>query len=58
MKETPVTQTIEKAMVEIQTIAADLSQTNTNKLASDLWNLKSKASALRSFILNKVVRLA
>ena len=54
----PVTQTIEKAIVEIQILANDLDQTNIDKLATDLWNLESKASALRSFILNKVVRKA
>jgi len=54
----PVTQTIEKAILDIQILASDLDQTNTDKLATDLWNLESKASALRSFILNKVIRKA
>ena len=55
---TPVTQTVDKAILDIQILASDLSQTNTDKLATDLWNLESMASALRSFILNKVVRTA
>jgi hypothetical protein len=55
---TPVTQTVEKAILDIQILASDLDQTNTDKLATDLWNLESKASALRSFILNQVVRTA
>jgi len=58
MKVSPVTQTIEKVIVEIQDLANDLNQTNTHKLATDLWNLESQASALRSFILNHVVRKA
>jgi hypothetical protein len=55
---TPVTQTSEKALLDIQILASDLDQTNTDKLATDLWNLESKTSALRSFILNKVIRTA
>jgi hypothetical protein len=55
---TPVTQTVEKAILDIQILARDLDQTNIEKLNTDLWNLESMASALRSFILNKVVRTA
>jgi len=55
---TPVTQTVEKAILDIQILAGELDQTNTDKLATDLWNLESKISALRSFVLNKVVRMA
>jgi hypothetical protein len=55
---TPVTQTVEKAILDTQILATDLDQTNTKKLATDLWDIEQKASALRSFILNKVVRLA
>jgi hypothetical protein len=58
MKKTPVTQTIEKSILDIQILASDLDQTNTDKLNSDLWKLESKASALRSFILNRVIRTA
>jgi hypothetical protein len=42
-----------KAIIEIQTLADSLDSTNTDKLATDLWNLESKASALRSLILRK-----
>ncbi len=49
----PVTQTVDKAILDIQILASDLDQTNTDKLESDLWNLESMASALRSFILNQ-----
>jgi hypothetical protein len=55
---TPVTQTIEKAILDIQILAGDLDQTNMDRLNTLLWDLEQKASALRSFILNKVVRLA
>ena len=58
MKTKPVTQTVAKAILDIQILASDLDQTNTDKLETDLWNLESKASALRSFILNKVIRTA
>jgi hypothetical protein len=58
MKLTPVTETIQKIIFEIQDLANDLDQTNTDKLESDLWKIESKASALRSFILNHVVRMA
>ena len=54
----PVTQTIEKAIIEIQALAESLTSTNTDKLTTDLWNLESMASALRSFILNHIVRKA
>jgi hypothetical protein len=53
MKQTPVSQTIEKAILEIQFLASDLDQTNTDKLNSDLWNLESMASGFRSLILRK-----
>ena len=55
---TPVTQTVSKAILDIHILASDLDQTNTDKLATDLWNLESQASALRSFILNHIVRTA
>ena len=58
MKKSPVTETVDKAINEIQAIAESLESGNTNKLATDLFNLESKASALRSFILNKVIRMA
>jgi hypothetical protein len=58
MNKTPITQTLAKAILDIQILASDLNQTNTDKLESDLWHLESKASALRSFILNKVIRTA
>lgn len=54
----PVIQTIEKAILDIQILAGDLDQTNMDRLNTLLWDLEQKASALRSFILNKVVRLA
>jgi len=53
-----IKQTIEKAILDIQIQASDLDQTNTDEMESDLWKLESKAGALRSFILNHVVRTA
>ena len=58
MKKPPVNQTVDKAINEIKALANNLDSVNTNKLASDLWDLESKASALRSFILNKAIRTA
>ena len=58
MKKTPVNQIVDKAIIEIKALADSLDSVNTNKLASDLWDLESKISALRSFILNKIIRKA
>ena len=58
MKKTPENQIVDKAINEIQALADSLDSVNINKLASDLWDLESKASALRSLILNKVIRVA
>jgi hypothetical protein len=58
MKQSPATQVVEKAIADIQALAQGLDAANTNKLNNDLWDLEQKASALRSFILNKVIRLA
>jgi hypothetical protein len=58
MKKDAVTKTVDKAINEIQALADALDSTNTDKLATDLWNLESKASALRGFILNRVIRMA
>jgi hypothetical protein len=55
---TSITQVIEKAIPDIQINAGDLDPANTDKLTTDLWDLERKASALRSFFLNKVVRMA
>jgi hypothetical protein len=41
----PIPETIEKAILDIQILAGNLNQTNTDKLNSDLWNLESKISA-------------
>ena len=61
MKNTPataVTETIAKVILEIQILASDLDQTNTDKLRSDLCEIEDVSSALRTFILNHVVRKA
>jgi hypothetical protein len=58
MKKIPENQIVDKAINEIQALADSVDSVNINKLASDLWDLESKASALRSFILNKVIRVA
>jgi hypothetical protein len=58
MKKTAATQTVDTAIDEIKTLVDSLDSTNTNKLATDLYALESKASALRSLILNKVIRTA
>jgi hypothetical protein len=54
----PITQTIEKVIIEIQDLANDLDSINTDKLASDLRDLESKISALRSFLVDHIVRKA
>jgi hypothetical protein len=58
MNMTPEKQVVEKAIIEIMDIADSLDSTNIDKLATDLWNLESKASALRSFILAHIIRMA
>jgi hypothetical protein len=58
MKKTSVNQVVDKAINEIISLAENLESVNVNKLATDLWDLESKAGALRSFILNKVIRTA
>ena len=58
MKKSPENQTVEQALEEIKALAEKMDEDNTDRLSTDLWNLESKASALRSFILNKLVRLA
>jgi hypothetical protein len=55
---TPVTQTVEKAILDIQILASGLNQANTDMLRSDLCEIEDMSSALRSFILNHVVRKA
>lgn len=54
----PVTQTIEKSILDIKILAGDLDPVNTDRLSTILWDIESKSSALRSFILNHVVRKA
>jgi len=56
MKKSPEKQVVEKALEEIKSLAESMDAGNTDKLSSDLWDLESKASALRSFILDKLVR--
>ena len=51
MKQSSVTQVIETAIIEIQSLADNLDSTDTTKLTYDLRDLESKISALRSFIL-------
>jgi hypothetical protein len=58
MDQSPAIQVVDKAIAEIQALDQGLDAVNTNKLATDLWNLESMASALRSFILNHKVRTA
>jgi hypothetical protein len=58
MKKSPENQTVEQALEEIKALAEKMNTDNTDRLSNDLWDLESKASALRSFILNKLVRLA
>jgi hypothetical protein len=58
MKTTSGNQVVDAAIDEIKTLVDSLDSTNTNKLATDLYALESKASALRSFVLNKRIRMA
>jgi hypothetical protein len=58
MKISPEKQTVEKALEEIKALAERMEAGDTDRLSSDLWDLESKASALRSFLLNKVLRTA
>jgi outer membrane murein-binding lipoprotein Lpp len=58
MKRSPATHLVNKAIIEIQTLASSLDSINTDKLASDLRDLESKISALRSFLLDHIVRKA
>jgi len=58
MKRSPATHLVNKAIIEIQTLASSLDSINTDKLATDLWDLESKISALRSFLLDHIVRKA
>jgi hypothetical protein len=51
MNDTPITQVIETAIIEIQSLADNLDSTDTTKLTYDLRSLESKINALRSFIL-------
>ena len=58
MKTTSENQVVDAAIDEIRTLVDSLDSTNINKLATDLYALESKASALRGFILNKRIRMA
>jgi outer membrane murein-binding lipoprotein Lpp len=58
MKRSPATHLVNKAIIEIQTLAGSLDSIDTTKLASDLRDLESKISALRSFLVNHIVRKA
>ena len=58
MKRSPATHLVNKAIIEIQTLAGSLDSINTDKLASDLRDLESKISALRSFLVDHIVRKA
>ena len=58
MKRSPATQLVNKAIIDIQTLAGSLDSIDTHKLASDLQDLESKISALRSFLLDHIVRQA
>lgn len=58
MKRSPATHLVNKAIIEIQTLAGSLDSTDTHKLASDLQDLESKISALRSFLVDHIVRKA
>ena len=58
MKRSPATHLVNKAIIEIQTLASSLDSIDTHKLASDLRDLESKISALRSFLVDHTVRKA
>jgi hypothetical protein len=58
MKRSPATQLVNKAIIEIQTLAGSLDSIDTHKLASDLRDLESKISTLRSFLVDHIVRKA
>ena len=58
MKRSPATQLVNKAIIDIQTLAGSLDSIDTHKLASDLQDLESKISALRSFLVDHIVRKA
>ena len=58
MKRSPATQLVNKAIIEIKALADSLDSTNTEKLASDLRDLESKISTLRSFLVDHIVRKA
>jgi hypothetical protein len=58
MKRSPATHLVNKAIIEIQTLAGTLDSINTHKLALDLRDLESKISALQSFLVDHIVRKA
>jgi outer membrane murein-binding lipoprotein Lpp len=58
MKRSPATHLVNKAIIEIQTLAGSLDSADTHKLASDLRDLESKISALRSFLVDHIVHKA
>jgi hypothetical protein len=47
---------LEKEVREIQTQANSLDSKDPKQLETDLWNLESKISALRSFLWNYLIR--
>jgi hypothetical protein len=56
MKRSPATQLVNKAIIEIQTLAGTLDQTDKEKLASDLRDLESKINTLRIFLQDHIIR--
>lgn len=58
MKKSPEKQVVDKSLEAIKALVETMNAGNTDKLFSDLRDLESKISALRSFILNHIVRNA
>jgi len=58
MKTTPENQMVDRAIIDIQALADSLDSTNTDKLATDIWDLEAKISALRNLIKKKSIQTA